>query len=386
MAKSQLIIPDKLKVGFQERDDTYTKKLAYVVWYDNKGVLRKETSWQSWRNKKINPLDIDNVPTEGFVLNKGVGGVRQSYGYNARNEYVRVYDPRDFEFEISVSNLLMILRDCDCSKGKGLEGNFVYAWNKNNLILLPVNSQEYKESKEFTGLQIKNVSAKSLVAGYSYLTKKQDNLIYLGKFDFFPIYGRYLSYKKSDKDDVKKDDVKKDVVEKRFVFWNGKEFTFLKDTKQLSQITSDVVNQNLAELVQNYYKSAYGSKPVKLFLKEKIEKHGRSWFHEFEPGIFSECTSDYYNNKNLISRIQIGGGFKLENNILKRNANNHLDPIFRSKDAAQKWFSTYYGYGRGYQTNYSLNWIEPSSNELWIELESGSKFKVSSYSTEYRLY
>src|ERR1700677_2236256 len=106
MSIKQLFIPDKIKVGFQTREDTYTKKLAYVIYFDQKGVLRKEKSWQSWRNHKILPVEIDNVPTENFVLNKGVGGQRASYGWNARNEYIRVYDPRDFEFEISVANLL----------------------------------------------------------------------------------------------------------------------------------------------------------------------------------------------------------------------------------------------------------------------------------------
>src|SRR5271170_5491801 len=102
----QLFIPDKIKIGFQEREGTYTKKLAYVIYFDQKGVLRKEKSWESWRDKKIPALEFSNESTAGFVLNKGVGGQRCSYGWNARNEYIRVYDPRDFEFEISVANLL----------------------------------------------------------------------------------------------------------------------------------------------------------------------------------------------------------------------------------------------------------------------------------------
>src|SRR5689334_19185128 len=121
MNSNKLYIPDKIKVGFQKRDGTYTGKLAYVIYFDHTGKLRKEASWNSWRDYNIEPLEFDNEPTEGFVLNKGVGGVKQSYGWNTRNEYIRVYDPRDFEFEISVSNLLFILRECDCSKGKGLE-------------------------------------------------------------------------------------------------------------------------------------------------------------------------------------------------------------------------------------------------------------------------
>ncbi len=50
-----IFIPTKIKVGYQERKDTYTKKLAYVIYFDEKGKLRKEASWQSWRDKKIEP-------------------------------------------------------------------------------------------------------------------------------------------------------------------------------------------------------------------------------------------------------------------------------------------------------------------------------------------
>ena len=32
-----IYIPEKIKVGYQNRNDTYTKKLAYVIYYDEKG-------------------------------------------------------------------------------------------------------------------------------------------------------------------------------------------------------------------------------------------------------------------------------------------------------------------------------------------------------------
>lgn len=66
----KLNIPDKIKVGFQERGDTYTGKLSYVTYINKKGKLAKEISWEGWRDKEITPLELDNVPTEGFVLNK----------------------------------------------------------------------------------------------------------------------------------------------------------------------------------------------------------------------------------------------------------------------------------------------------------------------------
>mgnify|MGYP003293415702 CR=1 FL=1 len=39
---TNIFIPKKIKVGFQTREDTYTKKLAYVIYYDTQGKLRKD--------------------------------------------------------------------------------------------------------------------------------------------------------------------------------------------------------------------------------------------------------------------------------------------------------------------------------------------------------
>lgn len=68
---SIIFIPEQLMVGFQNRKDTFTGKLAYVIYYDEKGKLRKEHSWQNWRDRNIDPQEFVNEPTTGFVLNKG---------------------------------------------------------------------------------------------------------------------------------------------------------------------------------------------------------------------------------------------------------------------------------------------------------------------------
>jgi hypothetical protein len=182
---TNMFIPTKIKVGYQERKGTYTGKLAYVIYFDNKGVLRKEKSWEGWRDKKIAAHEFSNEPMEGFVLNKGVGGVRESWSsWNTRNEYIRVYDPRDFEFEISVSNLLFILQECSSIKGKGLEGEFVYAWNGTELVLLPVGSEEYKSCQDHTARQSKKITAKDVKAGHSYIMKNGKSVLYLGRYPY----------------------------------------------------------------------------------------------------------------------------------------------------------------------------------------------------------
>lgn len=181
---SNIFIPEKINVGYQKREDTYTKRLAYVIYYDNKGVLRKEKSWQSWRDSKLGNDEFKNEPTSGFVLNKGVGGARQSWGWNTRNEYIRVYDPRNFEFEISVANLLWILQETSSIKGKGLEGEFVYGWLGTELTLIPTCSQEYTECLAYTKVQDGKISARDLQPGFMYRDSSMEDWIYLGRLDY----------------------------------------------------------------------------------------------------------------------------------------------------------------------------------------------------------
>lgn len=185
-----IYIPNKIKVGYQKREGTYTNKLAYVIYYDEKGKLRKEHSWQKWRDQSIDPDDFENVPTEGFVLNKKVGGVENSWGWNARQSYCRVYDPRGFEFEIDIYNLLYILEYCDSIKGKGLVGKFVYGWEGKDLILIPVDSPDYKKHIELSSIVNKNntIKIKDLKVGATYIDKNNNEYIYMGRFDYYEDY------------------------------------------------------------------------------------------------------------------------------------------------------------------------------------------------------
>lgn len=180
-----IYIPNRINVGYQNRADTYTGKLAYIIYYDNKGKLRKELSWNGWRDKSIPNDEFDNEPTEGFVLNKRVGGVEDSYGYDVRKTYTRIYDPRGFEFEITISNLLWILENCNCIKGKGLEGEFVYGWGGKDLLLIPIDSPEYKTYKQKSDVinSAEYLTSKDLKLGFTYYTVGGEGYVYLGRYD-----------------------------------------------------------------------------------------------------------------------------------------------------------------------------------------------------------
>lgn len=206
--KTTIFVPKKINVGFQNRSDTYTGKLAYVIYYDEKGVLRKEASWNSWRDHNIENEEFDNTPMSGFVLNKKVGDYSGYWGEH-RQAYCRIYDPRGFEFEITINNLLFILEHCNCYPGKGLDGEFVYGWEGKDLVLIPVNSPDYKEISEYSQrvANRKKFKGKDLKIGASYLTKDNETWVYMGRFDYWECQTAYKrrywnSYKEWNRDDV----------------------------------------------------------------------------------------------------------------------------------------------------------------------------------------
>lgn len=290
---TQLFIPKKIKVGYQERKDTYTQRLAYIIYYDAKGKLRKETSWLGWIDKgsdgsfyeydpkkgqyvrgvreedKRSPLpthDFDNVPTEGFVLNKKAGDYRS--GWSHRQAKCRVYDPRNFEFEISIENLLFILEHATSTKGKGLEGNFIYGWDGKDLVLLPEGCLEYKQSQNYTSLQSQKVGVKDLHPGCIYQTKKQEKLVYLGRFEYYPVEWD------------RKNGNRKIVTLKKSYFFiepTTKTITPYNGLATLASKESLEIVDNYAELVDVFQKYNYLTKPkqiveVKIDLKKIIDK------------------------------------------------------------------------------------------------------------------
>jgi hypothetical protein len=198
---SEFYIPDKIKVGYQERKDTYSKKLAFVTYYDEDNQLRQVNSFNGWIDKSIQTDDLTNIPTEGFVLNKHVGG--GGGGWNARKSYIRMFDPRGFEIELGIENILYILEHCSSIKGKGIEGELIYAWNGSRVALLPVGSKDYNSAIEFSNLRkgFKKQPSFDFKVGNVYSRKNGDLLTYLGKFKQYsrpslPQYLSEISYRK----------------------------------------------------------------------------------------------------------------------------------------------------------------------------------------------
>jgi hypothetical protein len=250
---TNVFIAPKIKVGFQKRTDTFTGQLAYIIYYDNKGKLRKETSWEGWRDKTIDPQEFDNAPMDGFTLNKDVKRYSGDW-FSSHRTMIRIHDPRGFEFEVTTENLIGILMHTDCLR-RGLIGQFVYAWVGPELVLLPTNSEEYQNAVKYTTNLSKKVKQKEMVPGISYKTKREGDIIFMGKLNWYEYEGKSRYHRTKG---VRKEG-------KVLVFTNDEGKTFVKkpSVEFLSHANSDTPVSNFAELMDKFNAKSYANKIVK---------------------------------------------------------------------------------------------------------------------------
>lgn len=276
--QSAVFIPRELRVGFQNRTDTYSGKLAYVTYTDEKGVHRKASSWERWRDKKIDPLTVENIPTSGFVFNKRAGGYKTYY--DMRQSYMRVYDPRGFEFEITIPNLVYVLENASCIKGKGLEGEFVYGWSGTEILLIPVEAPDYVEAiaTRDSIYDRKTFKAVDMVLGGTYKTRAGTELIYMGRFQAYAeSWYRTLTSKGAPRG--------------KLHFFYNPETTKFTATTSLSNLITGVSDVSVAEY-------------AKLF--EKLESQAIYSPHEAKNNVFVPFTYEEF--EKLTSRDNYGYG------------------------------------------------------------------------------
>lgn len=381
--KTNLFIPSKLRVGFQKRADTFTKKLAYVIYYDEKGKIRKETSWQQWRHKDIDVLELDNDPQIGFTLNKGIQ--RYSDWGNGRS-VVRVWDPRDFEFEISVDNLLGILMHSDVSK-RDIQQDCVFAWYGTELVLLPTNCDEYQQSVKHTEKQAMKFSAKSLVQGYTY-TKKKDtsSMMYLG---FYNTYKEVRDYENESR--IWEDSGKKHwFIDTQYI---DKHYgcAETKTAAVFSNAEIEETHTSYADEFQKLYRSTNISRPVGLvegppenaaskgfFIKVGENTYGLYTLKHHNSDQFSFDRLYHFNNGKLLSDHHHDRSYYYYNRTVKDYVTNRFSP--NREEMVHKLISYQTGIKKSsyYFTNEEKdqlnNWVKENITEavmLHYKLDNG---------------
>lgn len=347
-----IYIPEKIKVGYRNRIDTYNGKLAYVVYFDSKGKLRKEKSWEGWRDNKLEPDEFDNIPTAGFVLNKKVGDYSGSWG-NHRQAYSRIYDPRGFEFEITINNLLFILENSDCIRGKGLQGEFVYSWSGTDLLLLPTNSPDYKEISVISNKRNSEVwlKGKDLKVGGTYLDSKGKNSIYLGRFDKYetskwknkvafgaPLGKHYFFFQRYDLPTI--DNKIPGIIE-----------TYKSLTRIIIETVSEEPPADFASLMEILEESAiYSPVDENAYVYNKMDF--KQFYNEFNgkrygrrTQVFIKLNETYHYFYGLSSKYYSKGIYKIEFHF-GDNKNLEINELQKKELTLEKWHNNYEFYTR----------------------------------------
>lgn len=172
-------IPQKLKVGFKSRGESLDGNLSFVTYLNEKGEVAQEKSWNSWRDKNIDALDINNIPTNGYFFDKSI---KRMGSFSSANSYLRVYDSRGFEFEIKIENVSLILQTCTIDKGE-IKEKCILGWDGRTLYLLPETSQEYQTAMLENSDSNKNINEENLILGNIYKSSR-GNFVYVGKMYF----------------------------------------------------------------------------------------------------------------------------------------------------------------------------------------------------------
>lgn len=147
----------KAPAAFQKRKDSIDRSAAYSG------------------RRQMNGIIIDNKPMIGFRISRSL----RRLGWDNRNTYIRIEDPRGFEIDISVANMIMLTDNNLLENGEILR-ECVWGRDGNTNILLPVNSTPYMQAVTNTARVKSSVNSRTVCAGDHVILKNGREGRYMG--------------------------------------------------------------------------------------------------------------------------------------------------------------------------------------------------------------
>lgn len=146
-----IIIPDNILVGFRNKTDYTWKGTKHLknefmfsfVTYKENNKIKKECSWNNWRDEKIHPREFKNEPLSGYLISDNTK--RSTDWFGSGRSMWRITDPRGFVFEITSENLNAIIDHCVISHGK-IDQKCILTWDSGSMALVTENSDLYQEA------------------------------------------------------------------------------------------------------------------------------------------------------------------------------------------------------------------------------------------------
>jgi hypothetical protein len=265
-------IPEQVYVGFQGRRTQDEVPLGFMTPYndDEAGQKRRDTV-DNWARgygstKTFNSVILDNKPMIGFKIGRAI---RRSGGWNGSGaSYVRIEDPRGFELEITIENLVMCMNENLLDDGE-IIAECVWGRDGNRNILLPTNSEPYKNSVVLRTKVAAVIPLKEVTIGDEVELVTGERGIYLGNMLALHTDGN-LSYRRSS---LKIEEGAKRYVVK--VVKNGKPYLVGRPSIKVIEVTkkaekkltvAEIENEVISAMALNRQAcedlSAHGYRPV----------------------------------------------------------------------------------------------------------------------------
>jgi len=187
-------IPDQMFVAFvRSNQDGYVHK-GYTIPYGTDSASKKRQlnlrhSTHADREGGLEPVVLENKPMYGFKISRKL----RANGWRSDIQTVSIEDPRGFEFEVSVANLIM-LTDSNLIHNGEIIQQCVWARDGAINILLPINSQPYLDAVVNTERVSKRVNTRSVKPGNKVLLHDGIKGVYMGSmYTIMRDYNRNLS-------------------------------------------------------------------------------------------------------------------------------------------------------------------------------------------------
>tara|TARA_Y100000588_G_scaffold112523_1_gene123373 strand:- start:24036 stop:25316 length:1281 start_codon:yes stop_codon:yes gene_type:complete len=359
-----LYIPKNILTGFRKRPDVQDGFLGYVTYKKSKNVVYKQRSWENWRDKNIEAKEMINIPMEGFLFCKSVMHIGDvSYAKYSR---MRLYDPRGFEFEISMANVSLIISHASNINNGEIKGKFIYSWNGDELILLPEKSYDYQKALKNTQLKNGKVSARKLIVGATYESKDKEEYVYVGRYDF---------YKDRDYKDLRKEnlDISNPLflgnvkVKKDHVFYNIKNKSYsINMIPKLSNCSDSDLTDNFDDILTNFLNGKKASeivsyKEIKLSKKEQEDKIESIFNDSYNKNIFYKTKK----GKTILIDLNIFYGCSGEMHLNIREVKKINENTYVKKEIG---LNNHYGYYNSYFDEMKINkLIEDFEDSFFLE-------------------
>jgi hypothetical protein len=177
------------KVESADGDDTIA--LGFVSYRDaGTNQIHHKSSMDKWGDKNMLRFSYINEPTTGFRV---VGFVSR---WSTSNKFIRIEDPRGFQFEVSIDNFVDLLRETTVVNAI-IQDKVVYGWDDAGISLYKENSKKYLEGKEnFEDITSPTVSMRSINIGNIIKLKNGKTVQYCGSWYYIQYdWNDYLFYK-----------------------------------------------------------------------------------------------------------------------------------------------------------------------------------------------